>query len=342
MCMLVNRKTLMQKLKTLSPSLGKEGSQKCFHFNGGHISAYNGTVLTSVKFDCGELSFSVPAKKFQKLLSVLKSDVVELVLRRNVLKVVSASIEAEFSLEHGNGAAIQLPDEMMKYDDFGTLLDGLKACTKVASKDELDGNLCGVSMLERGLCATNKFSIVRWSLPSELEDLTCTVPVDFIRSLSAIKDISNVRIGRKKNILAVETGDGTIVSTALMVGSYPDLNDFFPKGNGVSVTFEEPIDEILCKHREYQIDVDLGEQEVEFCIEGSHCTLTSHVGDFGCLREDVDVTASTDVDCIFYVSPTLFDGIGKCKQFNYYPKEGVLVVRSELFELMIRLRKNNG
>jgi DNA polymerase III sliding clamp (beta) subunit (PCNA family) len=281
----------------------------------------------------------VPGKPLLDLLKCVSDVEVELESRRKTLKVTSGGMKAKLNIS--TDSVTDMPTASggpIEVEDLSGLIVGMTTCVVGASKDELDGALCGVCVAGKYIYACDKFRIVRYELSEEV-DLQKSIPVPFVK---AIKNLGK-NGGRLycSSRLTFVSNDGAIITSSLLKGAYPDLSHMFPKSDPVKISFGgKPIVSSLEKHRMYQSGVSLGDQELEFMVTGTKCTILSE-GDLGTLKEEVEIDADFGEEELgFFVNPALFEGVEKtCTSFDFYADEGVVMFTSGPASYLLRTRE---
>lgn len=335
--MAVNRKDLIECLKATLPALKSGG---CFHFNENSVLASSGNLRIEVPIPwLSGLYCTVPGKPVLDLLKCLDAELVELEARRSTLKVSSGGLKAKLKL--GSESISDMPKaagDPIEIADLEDLVTGLVVCSIGVSKDDMDGSLCGVCVAGKYLYASDKFRIVRYELKDAV-DLQCSIPAPFIKALSKLsKHGGDIYHSSRLSFLG---GDGTVITSSLLKGAYPDLSHMFPKSDPVTISFgDKPIVSSLEKHKMYQSGVDFGDMELEFHITGNTCSILSE-GGLGTLKEEVEIdTDFGEEELGFFVNPALFDGVEKtCTSFDFHAEEGAVMFNSGPASYLIRTRE---
>ena len=336
--MSVDRKELIQCLTAMLPALKSGGS---FHFVGDKVQVSSGDIQIEAPLPGlhDALYCSVPGKPLMDLLKCSDAERVELDARRNTLKVVAGGLKAKLKISTDSIASIpSASGDPIEVGDLEDLIAGLKVCSIGVSKDDMDGVLCGVCVAGKYLYASDKFRIVRYELQNEV-DMQCSIPVSFIKAIGKLGKHGGKIYHSSRLTFAGE--DGAVITSSLVKGAYPDLSHMFPKSNPVKISFgEKPIVTSLEKHRVYQSGVSLGDQELEFFITGTMCSIISE-GGIGTLKEEVEIDSDFgDKELGFFVNPALFEGVEKtCTSFDYHAEEGTVMFNSGPASYLIRTRE---
>ena len=199
----VNREELMDVLNLVRPGLSqKEVIEQSNHFifNKDEILAYNDELLISYPFDI-ELTCTVDASLFLKLLSRLETEMVSLELKKGVLEVWNEKTNAQLPIveeseifEYIRNVTKEATDA-----DFHRLspdfIEGLRLCAFSADTDRQMGTLTCVRIEGKNVMSGSKTRISWYEMDKE-------VPEDFyieatlIQELIKYEDISSYYLSK--------------------------------------------------------------------------------------------------------------------------------------------------
>ncbi len=345
--MLINKKALIESMEMASEALGGVESpidNQCFHFYDSVLQAYNGTMTVEVWTSPVNLNlkFSVPGSPLLSLLKTLNVDEIDLELENNSLKVSAGNVKCKFVTTPITEPLCAVKDHLVNVSGnlFKQIIDGLDMCRHVVSRDKTAGPICGINIDNDIIISSDKCRILKFDLGVNC-NINCVVPVDFVNVVSKYKDkISGIGFTKDKYLTVLS--DNAMITTALIINKYPDLDQYFPGNEGkyCVIDFSGNIKESVDRWIKFLSGVDRADKEVLISISGDKCRITAVDPTLGDLEEEVKLSKAIDVKVEFYVNPTLLrDMTSRCNSFKYYIDSRLVLFEGEGFKCLIQTRR---
>lgn len=342
--MKVNRQIFVEILEKLVPVLGNNPLMpefQYFQIEGNHIQVTNGILLADLicSIDTG-LCCAIPKEVFD-LLSSLDMEEVDLEVVGSELQVKTNKIEGRFIVSTPPKFQ-QLPvDDNNDYGRVDPLLisdvvEGLGFCRFGVSKDVTAGPYCGVQINGDKIFSTDRYRVVKWSLEED-SGIECVIPVKFIDLLKKYQhNVTSLASIGSKSFTAV-LDDGTLISTCLIQGEYPELLQYFSSSEKYEqIEFGEKLTSVIERHLDLLKDINSLDRIMLIEIKGGVCTLTSKVPEKANLVEQIDVKSVEDLILGFSVNPTFLKEIAsRCSSFKYFD-EGLILFEAEKLQYLMR------
>jgi len=343
--MKVNRASLIECLEKVIPALGINVLVPEFQylqFDKRIVQATDGALIINTTLPEGSDygSFAVPGRPFYDLLRNLDKEEVDLIVEDNKLKVKTNKIEGTFIiLDKVNLISVDTPDSLVLLEDFPNFIQGLNYCRFGVSKDETLGSLCGVKVKENLLLSSDRYRITKWNLNNSLS-FKCSLPIKFIDILLKNKDEIQEMGYSKNNTFVVVLRDGTSIITAVLIGLYPDLLQYFPTSEYREIEFVDDQKDALEKHISFLKNVNLVDKEIDIKISKNKCVLTSRDKELGTLIEEVEISSSNSSEIEFSANPIFLKDIMEiCSSFKYYVEAGLILFETDNLQYLAQVRK---
>lgn len=326
--MKVDREKLVASLERVMPAIGKVDSApvfQCVDFRKLSLVTNDGVVAISTQMhreaNPHVLCF-VPGQQLVTLLHSIPDDKVSVEQKGSFLIVKSekGKIKGKFTVldekEHVEVPEYKTTNNSKKLSVF---LDAVNFCRYNVSHDAAAGQFCGVRIDGDKVTSTDQYRISKYSLDSKVVSGGCTIPVDFINLMLKYRsEVLNVRIEGNRFVACLKSG--TVISSSLLAGEYPDLEKEFPDGDTefVFVEFPETIKPMLDRHIEFLRSATITSKYIEVVVDGKVCTVISRT-EHGELEEKVDLLQDVEVDKFgFSIDPAFWkDVCAICYEFNY-------------------------
>jgi DNA polymerase III sliding clamp (beta) subunit (PCNA family) len=339
----INRETLCQVLEKAHKAVGENSLFpvfQCFRIKDEKVLGTNGVcsiLITSEEVKQLQLDCTVPAKIFLDTLRNLSAKDIDIEQEDGKLKISSGRVKGKFVTldktmnlpfpDHSNVVWMDVPDSLIK---------ALTLCKEVASKDETIGTLCGVLIDNDIIYATDRHRAVRCLIKPSL-NARVIMPTRFISILSSFADdMESVQITEEAagRFFYAKLKDGTVLSTCLIEGDYPNLDNFFPGTDKMDVIeFVDSIETVLRKHVVLLKEMRDIDKDVKVVIEGNKCSIKSTEPKLAALDEEVDLKTTVNTLISFYINPLFLTEVSKgVNTFYIDPEDGIILLITPLFE----------
>jgi len=346
--MRINREQLVNVLEKVAPALGSNvlvPEFQYFQIDGDRIQATDGTmIIDATLLENTGLKCAVMGRSFLDLLKGLDKEEIELIHKESKVKVKTDKIEGTFAvLDEVKMENISFPSvryEEVPLEISSDLIKGIRFCRWGVSKDEASGALRGVKIKDNLVLSTDRYRITKYELSNHLP-FDCSLPSKFIDVLLRNEDeVSEMKyiLGEK---FVVRFQDGTIIVTAVLIGEYPDVLQYFPTTPSEEVKFMGGQELAIERHISFLRNVDYLDKNIQVSIQGNKCILTSKDRELGELVEELEVSIERDcVDIKFDVNPIfLRDIIDLCSGFKYYSVEGLVLFEAGKLKYLVQTRR---
>jgi DNA polymerase III sliding clamp (beta) subunit (PCNA family) len=338
----VDKKLLVQAFETAGRAVGENAilpEFQCFRIKGSTIFTTDGScsILTSLpELEVEKLDCIVPARIFLDLLKSLDVKELEIKQENDKLSVTSQGVRGKFiTLEQASHLNFPSYSDMVWTPIDSSLIIKLGMCRLVVSKDETTGVLCGVCVKDGNLYGTDKYRVVR-CFNGFQKDLNVIIPSKFVEMLQSFKDkVTDVNYDGQKMCFRLK--DGTILSTCLLVGDYPDMDKFFPDVTTMQkLEFEADVKDIISRHIVFQKEIRDIDKEVLVVLTDGSCEFRSIEPKLGSLNEDVKLKTKSDASFSFIINPLFLVTMPKAmEEFFFDPKQSLVAFKKDDFEYIV-------
>lgn len=352
--MIMNREGLVESLQKLMSAVSSSSivpKYSCFLFSDGSVVANNGTIQMSTNTSViPEKGTYVPASHLIKLLTSIHNEEVDIIFDGDILKVKTNRIKGKLTTVPEEKGTEELPLQQVSRSSVPNALsfiEGAGFCRAVASEDLTTGPLCGVHVHEQWMFGSDRYRIFRWEEPDALSGLTFTLPVLFVDILDKFKlEVETISVvsNTKSEVVRVEAilEDGIVISTTVLKGNYPDLQQYFPASTDrhVSIHLSHSFADIVERHNSFLSNIAAVDRELEFSITKNKCSLSVLNKEFGVLEEEIALEGlAPDLSVIFLVNPSLIiAAVNKECDMLYYPEKNILMFESSRFRCLTPTR----
>ena len=340
----LNRKRLVKDLSFFSESLGQNALFpifQCFHISGSGILVTDGSCMITgeLEGDTG-LQCALPGSKFLDLLESLKDEKVELLQRRDkvYIETIPERTTAKF-LTVGEGNVIHAPtyDDIKWFDVPIGLLSGLHSCSFAVSSDETSGIITGVCVVNDEVYGTDKSRAARYFLKDPV-DFDAVVPVKFIDIImSCPDDVEQLAVQDKK--IYIKLVNGSIVSSCLLEGDYPDLDKYFPDTDRMKVIeFLDDTSGVLDRHLSFLSGKRKIDKHTDLWIHEKLCEFSSEDIALGKIVDVVSMKESISKEIMIALNPEFLKEVNFSK-FYYDEEKGMVIVKQGGLEYLVLDRR---
>jgi len=343
--MQVNRADLLHSLRKVYPAIGINvlvPEFQCFHFQKDVIVASDGVIIISSPLpEDFELECLIPGAPFLKFLESLSDKEIELKIDGDSLKVISSKVESSFSiLKASKQLAPDLEGEVIEVGkDEVPLIRAFEFCQQGVSKDETLGALCGVRISDDTIFGCDRFRILKADSP--ISGMNCSIPAKLVPILSRFMSQIDSIICRPEENFGAILRDGTIISSTLLEGEYPNVGEYFPteEDSFEELEFENHFLDILDRHIAFLKDVEITDRILTISVSNDICEFRVVNPLLGEMKEEVDLSQAVSQDFSFQVDPVSFKSIAENSEnlnLQYYKESGLLYYTDEKFHYLMR------
>jgi len=228
------------------------------------------------------------------------------------------------------------------------IIISLNSCLYATSDDETQDVLCGVHIDEKYLFATDRFRIVRVpvDIPEAGKDLIgLTLPVKFVRTITSMDSINFNGFTKTDSKLVLFSGDKFTVSSTLLVGKFPKLNEFFPDMESANVDeyvpliFPASIIPALERHASFQTTSESFDKATTVEVDDDKVFLKTVDKNVGCLDEKIVLEKATGKKVIFSINPIFLKDIVEEDSMVYiFEAKKLIYIQSEAFDALVKVR----
>lgn len=342
--MKLNRQNFLERLEMVYPAIAANpvvAHYAYFKISKGktdaidRLQAFNGVVLIETQLDEGiENACAIPAEPFLKLLRSLTDKEIELIFKKDEVKVKAKTIKGTFTILD-EVPVKDMPISNSPIDEeeiLKDLIEGFKACALYVNKDKTAGPSRGVRVDKNIVAGTDSFRVVIYRLDKSLS-FTCSIPLKFInevlRNQSEIKAIDYV----EDMCITATLNDGTQIGSSVLLGEYPPILEYFPTSNNyVKVEFiDEEMLLAMERHVTFLSRIDLINKEINVHILNDKCITKSKDELVGELIDEASVVSDDpEVDISFPINPIYLKNIvGTCSCFKYFSEHGLVLLEAD-------------
>ncbi|MCK9520461.1 MAG: hypothetical protein M0R74_15770 [Dehalococcoidia bacterium] len=290
--MKVNKVELQTALEKVKPGLANKEfieQSTSFTFVGDRVVTYNDEISISHPVKGLNVTGAIKAQALYAFLSKVDKDEIDIDWEDKQVLIKAGRAKAGFIFEH----EVKLPikEEIGEIADWVPLpegfVDALKFCYPCASRDMSRPIITCVHVSGRTIEASDTYQIIKFDLADEVPAESFLIPAYSVKELVKypIKEMS-----RNNSWVHFRTEDGTVFSSRLIEGEFPDTARFFDVA-GVPFTFPDKIVDGL-QRAEIFTRNDLGSHEIPTIairLGGGRIVLKSK-NDFGWFKEQVKVS----------------------------------------------------
>ncbi len=346
---MIDKKLLVSAFEKASKAVGENALLpvfQCFRIKGDTIVTTDGICtiqtklpeLATLNLDC-----AIPARIFLDLIKNLSVKEVDIIVEDDKLTLSSTGLKGKF-VTLDKSALLPIPDfSKVEWKEIaGDFLHDLALCRLVVSKDETSGVLCGVQIKDDRSFGTDKYRVVRTILktPTGVNAIFPAKYVDIAGSFKA--EVASIGVDRA--CFYIQLKDGTIVSTVLLEGVYPDMNQFFVDMDMAAmekITFPAAIQELVERHITFLREVRDVDKETQVKVDGTKITFTSVEEKLGTLEEDITLATAPTTNFTFAINPIFLKEMsGAVKEFYYGSGRGIVTFQRDNFQYMVLTKRN--
>ena len=344
--MKIKREELIEALHIVHPAVGVKvliPAYGGYKFQDGKVIATNGR--TTIQKDIGDrldFSCSVPTKPLSNLLEDLDAEEVSLLREEDKLIVETDRVvgELELILEEEKVEPIRIPKGAEWCEVNEDLVAALKRSEFAVSDDQTTGAICGIKIRADSVHGTDRYRILRCKLKEGSGFKDCVLRKEFARLIVKFaKEFLGILIEGNRAIF--QTNSGVTVSSELILGEYPALDDLIPKADErFRIDLPEDLDAIIDKHIRFQQDTDDIDKKIYLKVEDHQCVLMTEDPRVGSLTEVVNLDQSMAKPTEFIFNPMfLKDTLKDYSEFYYFPDTRVMLLKAKDFEYAVKGRK---
>ena len=226
--MKINKNELQTALEKVKPGLaGKELIEQStsFAFMGDRVVTYNDEISISHPVPNLDVVGAIQATALYAFLSKIKREEIDIEWEEKQIKITAGKAKAGLVFEQ----EIKLPVE--EVGDIGKwkklpegFIDALKFCHQCCSKDMSRPALTCVYINGSTIQATDSYQIVQYTLQKKVPTKAFLIPATAVQDLVKY-DI--VEIAEGTGWYHFKTADGTVFSTRIFDGEFPEVSKFF-------------------------------------------------------------------------------------------------------------------
>lgn len=332
----MNRKTLVNALETLYPSVSTKPAQEemgDFRIADNILRASDGLTQTQVTLpESTGLNLRIKADKFFRLLKGLSDDEITITVKGNDLTVKGTKSTAKYVVSHSADFLDSLDFDVSEWMEAPKLFtSALKLCLASASRDASRGVLTGVMVSKDWLIGSDGYRISRFPVSLTL-DKPVVLSADLVKQISPhASKITGWAV--KGDVAFFKIGDNAIVAGKLMYGDYPNVAPFFEETEKLTGVVELPdtIRSSLKRHLDQLGELPSTAQDVIVKLSGDTVTTISTDKVTFSLEETAKLEKAVDGSTSFKVHPSvLMEILDKTRAMKFGDE-----VESVLFEAPI-------
>lgn len=344
---MIDKKLLVSAFEKASKAVGENALLpvfQCFRIKGDIIVSTDGicTIQTQLKdLETVNLDCAIPARIFLDLIKNLSVKEVDILVEDDKLTLSSKGLKGKF-VTLDKSALLPIPDfsKVTWKEIAGDFLHHLALCRLVVSKDETAGVKCGVHVNSNKVYGTDNYRLVRCTCDVTFPEVT--FPAKFVDIANSFKS-EVAAVAFDGNCFYVKLKDGSVVSTVLLEGKYPEVDGLFPDlSTFEKIVFPEAIQELVERHITFLKEVRDVDKETQIVVEGTKLTFTSVELKLGTLEEDVTLAVPTKGNFTFTINPLFLKEMsGAVKEFYYGSDRGVVAFQRDNFQYLVLTKRNS-
>ncbi len=314
-----DRKDLLILLNHLRGSVDDSGGfpiLENIYLDGKYAYASNKITGMRIKFNSQGIITLIPFKKFYAFIDVHGSDMVEMEIENNKLKVKIGRSRCFFIVSPVG----EFPtyNKIIKLNKKGIkigadLLKGIRLCLPFVSvNQQMQPNMNGVFVKENMVAGTDgrRIAIYRGE-KSFVKGEGVIIPIELALILNKLNAIDTMYVGKK---IVIKSNDIVIFST-LIDGVYPPVEKFIPK---ISKFIDFPAKALNDSMKKVWVFSDEG-KDYTFCsIKFKKYIEVSYKGETAFIKEKVDLKGIINIKKVIKVNPYLFQSVlSACDKFAF-------------------------
>jgi DNA polymerase III sliding clamp (beta) subunit (PCNA family) len=304
--MIIKRQELLKALEIVKPGLSNKETipqATFFAFKDGKVITYNDEISISHPIECIDLEGAVKASEFYNLLSKIKKDEIEIVIKENELRIVSKKTKAGLTLQ----SEIKLPlvDKISRWNKLPTtFLKYLAFAIPTCASDMSRPILTCIHVAKEGYIeASDSFRLIKCELGEEISVADFLLPAT---SAIEVKRLDPVCIAESKGWIHFLTINETVISCRTFEDNYPDASRVL-EGNGKQITFPKTILDIVERASIFSKREHVLDERVEIEILKNKIVVKSKA-DCGWFEEEANIVYDNK-PIFFCITPYLLKDI---------------------------------
>jgi len=235
--MKINKADLQKALEKVKPGLANKEmieQSTSFAFMGDRVVTYNDEISISHPVVGLNINGAVQAQALYSFLSKIKREEIEIEMEENQVRITSGKAKAGLVFEHEVKLPVEEIGEIGKWKKIPEgFLEALKFCHTCCSKDMSRPVLTCVYVDGKKVQASDSYQIVQYSLENKIPSKGFLIPASAVSALTkyAVKEISE-----GSGWYHFKTEEGTIFSTRVFNGQFPDIERFL-EVEGAEINF---------------------------------------------------------------------------------------------------------
>jgi hypothetical protein len=284
----IDRVKLLTALEKVAPGLATSeniAQSASFVFTDGKVYAYNDEIAVGHLIDVG-IEGAVSSKELLALLKKLKSETVEMEVKKNELLINNKKVKSGITME----SEILLPIEELIHgwgeDRFGLpdkFMKGVKICLTSCASDTESIILSNIHMKGKYLESCDNYQMTRFDMGDDSQE-------DILIPAAACKYLIHYKVDQYFQTDGwIHFGDGEdlIFSCRIIEDEYPDLESIL-KVNGNMITLPEQLNEIIDRSNIFN-------SRIQINILKNWCKVRAE-SDTGWIEEKVRIKEKRDID----------------------------------------------
>lgn len=308
--MKINRNDLLDSLKKVQPGLAAKEiieQSQCFVFSDGELITYNDEIMISCPCTVAEkITGAVRAEELFALLSKIKDETIEIVVKDDELQVISKRSKAGIPFS----ADIELPFDELQLpgdDDWIPLpesfAEGIWKCSVTASRDMTKPVLTCIHLNGRSIESSDDYRITSFQMPGKRKVFKDPVllPATSARELARYVP---TEYGLTQGWAHFTNEDGVIFSSRVFhEEEYPDVGQFL-EVEGKPVDIPDGMEAVLERAGIFSKAEIAEDESIEVAI-GTKAMTISGEGDHGWFVEEIPIKRKGK-NIRFRINPSFF------------------------------------
>lgn len=225
--MKINKNELQEALEKVKPGLANKElieQSTSFAFMGDRVVTYNDEISISHPVKGLDVVGAVKAQALYAFLSKIKRDEIDIEWEENQVVIKAGKSKAGLVLEQEVKLPVEEIGDIGKWKKLSPeIQEALKFCYPCCSKDMSRPVLTCVYVSEKSIQASDSFRIVKYNLEKKIPVKGFLIPASAVRELIKY-DIKEIAEG--KGWYHFRTEDGTVFSTRVFDGEFPEVDKF--------------------------------------------------------------------------------------------------------------------
>jgi DNA polymerase III sliding clamp (beta) subunit (PCNA family) len=235
--MKINKAELQEALERVKPGLANRElieQSTSFAFMGDRVVTYNDEISISHPVKNLNVTGAVKAQAMYAFLSKIKRDEIDVEWEENQVKITAGKSKAGLVLEQEVKLPVEEIGEIKEWKKLpAEILEALKFCHPCCSRDMSRPILTCVYVSEKSVQASDSFQIVQYKLQKKVPIKPFLLPASSVKELIKY-DVKEIAEGQ--GWLHFKTDDGTIFSSRVFDGEFPEIEKFL-RFDGVEIAF---------------------------------------------------------------------------------------------------------